>query len=109
MLSDAPLLLVLCADATAASPDLDAFRQNIEQQMAEQGVAASAATLLLAAHAAGLAGCWLSAPLFAPEETRKSLRLPQSWQPQALLILGYPLHNPEKPVRRPLSEVTLWR
>jgi len=109
MLLAAPALLILCVDSAAVSQQPDAHRTALEQQMAEQSVAAAAATLLLAAHAEGLSGCWLSAPLFAPEEIRQSVCLSREWQPQALVILGYPRMKPAKPARRPLSEIVLWR
>ena len=38
--------------------------------MAIQSVAAAIHALLLAAHALGLAACWMCAPLFAPDAAR---------------------------------------
>ena len=67
-----------------------------------------AALALLAAHDAGLAACWLCAPLFAPQVVREALNLPDHWQPQAILTLGYAAERKEKE-RAPLATQVVWR
>lgn len=88
--------------------DMDSYpdqrRQQHEWLMAAQSVAMAGQNLLLAAHALGLGGCWLCAPLFCPEVVRQTLALPADWQPQGLVTLGYPAGVPTK-TRRPLPEV----
>jgi coenzyme F420-0:L-glutamate ligase/coenzyme F420-1:gamma-L-glutamate ligase len=76
--------------------------------MGTQSVALAGLQLLLAAHAEGLGGTWICWPLFAPEETRQVLGLPSIWEPQGLLFLGYPLEQPDAPVRIPKEEISLW-
>jgi hypothetical protein len=39
---------------------------------------------------------------------RDALKLPDDWQPQALLTMGYPAESREK-TRRPLETSVLWR
>jgi coenzyme F420-0:L-glutamate ligase / coenzyme F420-1:gamma-L-glutamate ligase len=106
---EAPLVIVLCMD----SADLDAYsdpvRQGFEDLMGAQSVALAGGTVLLAAHAEGLGGVWICAPLFAQEIVRASLDLPATWQPQGMLLLGYPAKIPERRERRPLAEVTVYR
>jgi nitroreductase len=55
---------------------------------------------MLAATNAGLASCWVAAPIFCPEEANAALALPAEWLPHALVLLGYP--DPEyRPMTRP--------
>ena len=105
-ITHAPAAVLLCLDPSQGDAYPDPFRQQAELTMGMQGVAMAGCTLLLAAHAAGLAGVWLCAPLFAPAAVRQSLGLPGAWLPQALVLLGYPEISPEPPERLPLDEVT---
>ena len=65
-------------------------RQQSEHWMGIQSVALAGGHLLLAAWAEGLGGVWMCAPLFAQAAASQALDLPGSWQPQALILLGYP-------------------
>ncbi len=104
----APVLVALCL--TMADMDIypDEARARNEHIMAVQSTAMAGQNLLLAAHAAGLGACWMCAPLFCPDVVRGALHLPEDWQPQGLLTLGYPAQEREK-TRRPLQELLLWR
>jgi hypothetical protein len=51
----------------------------------------------------------MCAPLFAPEVVRSALDLPDTWQPQALILLGYPEVLPEARPRRPFSELVIFK
>ena len=44
---------------------------------------------LLAAHDRGLAGYWISAPLYAQDAVRATLELDAAWRPQACIALGH--------------------
>jgi nitroreductase len=77
--------------------------------MAVQSVAMAVQNLLLAAHAEGLGACWMCAPLFCPDTVREAMGLPEDWEAQAVITLGYPASAGKSPVRRPLSEVVLTR
>ena len=101
--------LVLVA-LTMADMDVyaDARRNQHECTMAVQSTALAAQNLLLAAHHYGLGGCWMCAPLFAPELVRTVLMLPDEWQPQALITLGYPAEEKVKE-RAPLESRVVWR
>lgn len=100
-----PVAIVLCLDTTAGDTYPNETRQRAEYLMGVQSVAMAGNTLLLAAHAEGLGGVWVCAPLFAPQAARRTLDLPESWQPQALLLLGYPAETPQPRPRRGLAEV----
>jgi coenzyme F420-0:L-glutamate ligase / coenzyme F420-1:gamma-L-glutamate ligase len=104
----APIAIVLCLDPGNLDSYPDPVRQRVEMQMGEQSVALAGGTLLLAAHAEGLGGVWICAPLFAPEAVQTSLLLPQTWQPQVLILLGYPAESPEPRLRKCLGEVVVY-
>jgi len=72
-------------------------------------VAAAIHVLLLAAHALGLAACWMCAPLFAPGVACDALDLPADWEPQALVTLGYAAELPKSKVIQPLTSRVVYR
>jgi len=93
--------------------DMDAYpdprRRTAERTMAIQSVAMAGGQLLLAAQAEGLGACWICGPLFVPELVRETLELPESWEAQGVIALGYPLEAGRERERRPVEEVVLWR
>jgi F420 biosynthesis protein FbiB-like protein len=103
-ISDAPALVLLCLTDAEMDVYPDERRRRNEWVMAAQSAAMAGQNLLLAAHAAGLGGCWMCAPLFCPEVVRETLDLPAGWQPQGLITLGYPAEIREK-TRRPLTDI----
>lgn len=107
-LEEAPLAIVLCLDPSMGDVYSDPARQQAEFIMGVQSVALAGGTLLLAAHAEGLGGVWVCAPLFAPQTVQRVLELPTAWQPQALLLLGYPARLPEPRPRRTVEEVAVF-
>ncbi|GAB4505176.1 MAG: nitroreductase family protein [Anaerolineales bacterium] len=98
---EAPVLILLCRDVTAVRE-----HKRQDEIMSIQSIANAATYLLLAAHAEGLGGNWICWPLYAQEETRDALNLPETWQPQAMVFLGYADEVPKEKVLRPLAEVT---
>jgi F420 biosynthesis protein FbiB-like protein len=92
--------------------DMDAYpdpkRQTFEHLMAAQSVALAGGTLLLAAHAEGLGGVWVCAPLFAQRAVRDALNLPAHWEVHGMLLLGYPAKVGKPRSRKPLNEVVLY-
>jgi F420 biosynthesis protein FbiB-like protein len=104
----APVLVALCLSMLNMDVYPDEKRSRNEYLMAVQSVAMAGQNLLLAAHEAGLGACWMCAPLFVPDVVRDVLRLPDDWQPQALLTLGYPAETREK-TRKPLETLVMWR
>lgn len=88
-LTGAPALIVVCLSMADMDHYPDPQRTRHEWVMAAQSTAMAAQNLLLLAHAEGLATCWLCAPLFVPELVRDTLGLPEDWEPQGLITLGY--------------------
>ena len=99
-LGEAPAVIVLCRDVTAVRADA-----SEEAIMAIQSVAAAGLQLLLAAHAEGLGGNWICWPLYAQEETRAVLHLPETWEPQAMFFIGLQGELPKNRQLRPTQEV----
>ena len=106
-LTEAPALIVFFVSTTAMATYAEAHRQQGEYIMATQSVALAVQNLLLAAHAEGLGACWICAPLFAPDEVRAALALPQDWIAQGLIALGYPAERPVR-TREPIEAKTRW-
>jgi coenzyme F420-0:L-glutamate ligase/coenzyme F420-1:gamma-L-glutamate ligase len=82
-------------------------RDEFEYTMAVQSVAASIQNILLAAHASNIGCCWMCAPLFAKNEVSATLKLPEDYDPQAFVLVGYPDESPEMPRRKPIDDVML--
>lgn len=110
-ISAAPALILACLSMADMDVYPDARRNQAEHWMAGQAVAAAIQNMLLAATELGLGACWMCAPLFCPGVVIETLNLPEDWQPQALITLGWPA--PGEPARRrerhPWERMTLWR
>jgi coenzyme F420-0:L-glutamate ligase / coenzyme F420-1:gamma-L-glutamate ligase len=106
-ITGAPLLVLICLSMLEMDSYPDDRRSSKEYMLGVQSVALAAQNFMLAAHDAGLATGWLSAPMFCPEVVRDALGLPRNWESQALLMLGYADEAPEK-TRQPLDELVLW-
>lgn len=105
---DAPVAIVVCLDMSEMDSYPDEKRRHYEYMMAVQSVAMAGSTLLFAAHAAGLGGVWICAPLFTPKTIVSVFQLPISWEAQGLILLGYPAIIPEPRPRKRLDEVTIY-
>lgn len=101
-LTRAPILILLCMTMVDMHDYPDDRRRRAEWTMATQSVALAAQNLLLATHAEGLGACWLCAPLFCPDIVRDTLGLPEDWEPQAFISLGWPAESPTRE-REPLD------
>lgn len=104
-LTGAPVVILLCVDMTEMDAYPDMRRRKAEYIIATQSAANAGMQLLLAAHAEGLGGVWVCSPMFAQETVQKTLGIPESWEPQAIFLLGYPDETPSLRERKPLEEV----
>lgn len=107
-ITTAPVVIVLCLTMVDMDVYADQKRTHNEYLMGVQSVAMAGQNLLLAAHELGLGACWMCAPLFCPDVVSRVLELPQDWQPQALITVGYPAETREKK-RRELETTVVWR
>lgn len=71
-----------------------------------QSVAAAVENMLLAAHAFGYAGCWMTGPLIAKEEIEALVKPEGEWELMAMVALGRPGEGqpPAVPKRRQRDE-----
>jgi F420 biosynthesis protein FbiB-like protein len=104
-LLEAPAAVLVCLDTSILDKYEDAGRAQGEYLMGVQSVALAGGQLLLAAHAEGLGGVWICAPLFAPAEVQQALALPESWQAQGVILLGYGVKSNQGRVRNPLDHI----
>lgn len=104
-ITTAPVVVVVAATTLGMDAYPDPRRREAEYLMAVQSTAMAAQNLLLAAHSARLAACWMCAPLFCPDTVRAAMALPADWQPQAIITLGVPAAQGKPYSRRPLAEV----
>ncbi len=104
---EAPALVLACLTHEGLRDWPDEQRQRNEWAMAQQSLGAGLQNLMLAAHNAGLASYWISAPLFAPEAVRAALDLPTGWVAQALVAVGYPAPRTEAKPRPPMDLTSL--
>jgi coenzyme F420-0:L-glutamate ligase / coenzyme F420-1:gamma-L-glutamate ligase len=89
-LTGAPALVVGCLTWEGLDRYPDEARQRAEWGMALLSLGAAVENLMLAATDAGLASCWVAAPIFCPEEARDALALEPEWLPHALVLIGRP-------------------
>jgi len=106
-LTEAPVVVAVCLTMRDMDHYPDVRRKQAEYTMAVQSVAMAVQNLLLAAHTEGLGACWMCAPLFCPDTVREALALPDDWETQAVITLGYPASTGtlRAASRKPLREV----
>lgn len=107
-ITSAPIAILLCLDMSEMDSYPDKRRTKAEFRMTVQSVAAAGMQLLLAAHAEGLGAVWACWPLFAVETIQRTLNLPETWEPQGMVFLGFPQVIPAERERKKLQEITLY-
>jgi F420 biosynthesis protein FbiB-like protein len=85
----APALVLACLTWDGLDRYPDERRQRAEWGMALLSLGAAVENFMLGATHAGLASCWVAAPIFCPEDARDALALPPDWLPHALVLVGY--------------------
>jgi coenzyme F420-0:L-glutamate ligase/coenzyme F420-1:gamma-L-glutamate ligase len=104
-ITGSPVVILICLTMEEMDHYPDPRRAAAEHQMAVQGTAMAMQNLLLAAQAAGLGAAIMCAPLFCPDTVRNTLALSATWEPQALITMGYPAGIGKPFSRRPLHEI----
>jgi F420 biosynthesis protein FbiB-like protein len=110
-LTGAPALIIGCLTWAGLDRYPDEARRRAEWGMALLSLGAAVENLMLAATDAGLASCWVAAPIFCPDEARDALSLPVNWLPHALVLVGRPDPSYEARTRPPvpLGELRAFR
>ena len=107
-ITEAPLVIVVCAEIRDMDQYPDQRRRQAEHLMAVQSTARAAQKLLLAAEREGLGACVMCAPLFCPEVVAEALTLPSGWQAQMLITIGRRGNDGKIRPRLPLHEIVVW-
>jgi len=89
-LTGAPAIVLGCLTWDGLDRYPDEMRRRAEWGMALLSLGAAVENLMLAAADAGLASCWVAAPIFCPEAARDALDLPDEWLPHACVLVGHP-------------------
>ena len=87
----------------------DPARQEAETLMAAHSLGAALQNVMLAAHANGLASCWMCAPVFCSDVVRGALGLPSALIPHAIVTIGYPARPPRARERPALDQIVVLR
>ncbi|MDQ3952582.1 MAG: nitroreductase family protein [Actinomycetota bacterium] len=90
LLTGAPLLTVCSADLSKAHAYPDERRRLAEWSLFAHSTGAALQVYMLALAEAGIASCWISAPVFCRDVVRSELGLTGAVEPQALVLVGYP-------------------
>lgn len=101
----APVLLLVALSMNEMDRYPDSGRQQAEFLMAAQAAAMAGQNIALAAHAAGVASCWMCAPVFCPELVAEVIGLPEDWRPQGLMTMGYAQGPARSRPRKALEEI----
>ena len=89
-IAGAPAVVLGCLTWDGLDRYPDEQRQRAEWGMALLSLGAAVENFMLSAADAGLASCWVAAPIFCPEAARDALALPTEWLPHALVLVGHP-------------------
>lgn len=95
LLHEAPELVLPFVVADAGHDYPDERRRQAEHAMFTAAGGGALTSLLIALAAEGLASCWVSSTIFAPEVTRAVLDLPDTWEPLGSVAIG---HAPDGPL-----------
>jgi F420 biosynthesis protein FbiB-like protein len=87
----------------------DDARQQAETLMAAHSLGAALQNVMLAAHANGLASCWMCAPVFCSDVVRDALGLGAGLVPHAIVTIGYPARPPRARERPGLDQIVVLR
>lgn len=109
-LTETPALIIGALTRTDLDVYPDEARNAAEWGMAVLSLGAAVENLMLSATDAGLASCWVAAPIFCPDVVQTALALDPTWIPQALVCVGYPndaIPGPRPPID--LDALRVWR
>ncbi len=104
------ILVFRNSEAGYTEAETESESLNIKE---EQGVATAAYSMMLQAHAMGIASGWVCSPLYIKNELKKILpkhgvNFNDNWEPRLIIPLGYPMRKTQKPPRKPLEDICLF-
>ena len=98
-IQEASVVFVVCADVTRSKKE---YSGRGEKLYGIQDTAAATENILLAAHALGLATCWMGA--FKEKDVAKIINAPKNTKPLVIIPVGHPAVKPSAPKRRASDE-----
>lgn len=98
--AEAPVVIVVCANVARSALG---YGNRGAHLYSLQDTAAATENLLLAAHALGLAACWVGA--FREDDVAEAINAPRGLRPVAIVPVGYPAEKPRSPTKRPIPEI----
>ena len=107
LLGEAPVLLVPCLAPGGRHSYPDERRSAAETAMFELAAGGAVGTLLLALHAQGLGGAWISSSLFCQPVAAHALDLPDGWLPLGSVAAGHADPEDQPRPRPPLDPSAL--
>ena len=106
-ITSAPVAFVACMSMRDMDVYPDERRNDFERWMAGQAVAAAIENILVRATELDIGACWMCAPLFCQSVVQQLLHLPEDWEPQALITLGYPADQGKVRQRMPIKDISV--
>ena len=103
-LSQAPVVIVVCADAERSA---SRYGERGRSLYVLQDTAAAVMNLMFAATALGYGTCWVGA--FDEDAVSAALGIPGHLRPVAMVPVGRPDETHPPTARRPLREIVEWR
>jgi nitroreductase len=100
-IEEAPVVIVVCVDVVQSSLGYGYRGANL---YCLQDAAAAIENMLLAAHALGLATCWVGA--FHEDAAAKAVNTPSNVRPVAIVTVGHPAEKPRVPPRRSIKKIS---
>ncbi|MBS3782558.1 MAG: nitroreductase family protein [Candidatus Thermoplasmatota archaeon] len=103
LLSDPPIIFVMCADIEEAENKGGKLSKDVLTKM---DIAIAAQNICLQASSIGLGTCYIGS--FNKKAIREILELPDHHVPELILTVGRPKKIPDPPKRKNLDELTRW-
>ncbi|MFJ9697674.1 coenzyme F420-0:L-glutamate ligase [Kitasatospora sp. NPDC101183] len=100
VLRNAPYLVVPCLVMDGSHAYRDERRATAEREMFTVAAGAAVQNLLVALTGEGYGSAWVSSTMFCRDTVRKSLDLPDSWDPMGAVAIGRPAEAPRLRPRR---------
>ncbi len=101
-MADADIVLVVCSD----NRPLERMYHDRAEKYARHQAGAAIQNILLELEELKLSGCWIGA--FLDTGVKKTLKIPEHINVEALIPIGYPAEKPKAPKTASLENTTFW-